>query len=127
MGLIERDSIGDHAEDGNPIWSIAASRAAELGAATSELDRGQLASGAGRPVDEVGEPNAVLEQRALASRSELLRCEPGPVKSCPEPAARVGEVMMGLSGADAGIDAHEEDLQAGSDDIGDDLGVRHLG
>jgi len=48
---------------------------------------------------------------------KLSRGKSREVQRRPEPVARAGEVVAGGGGVETGVDADEQDLQAGRDDI----------
>jgi hypothetical protein len=83
-----------------------------------QLIRRELGRGCRRARHQVGDPNAILEEKFLLPGLQEPAGKAAGVESGPEPIARPGEMMAGGGGVESGIDAREEDAKAGRDQVG---------
>ena len=90
-----------------------------------ELRRPELGRGPRGPVDQVGHPEPVPGQLPVLLRGEPARGQPGEVQRRPEPVARPGEVMPARGRHQREVDAAEEHLEVGSDEVAQPL-ARHV-
>src|SRR5438105_3072524 len=112
-------AVGAQAEEGDGARTVAAHLAREAPAAGDEFRRGKL-GGAGRGAsDQVGEAVARSKNKVLLRRMQQARRESGAVQRRPEAVPGPGKVVAGRRRIKAGIDAAEQYLQAGRDDIGE--------
>src|SRR5207244_4508608 len=84
-----------------------------------ELGTAQLGRTGAAAVHHVGDAQAVPEELVLLIGPELARGEAGTVQRGPEPVAGAGEVVTGPGRVQAGVDAAEQHVQAGGDDVRD--------
>ena len=87
-----------------------------------EVDAAEVARPWCRAGGCVRDADAELEQLELLSWLEQPRREPGVVEQSPEVVARVREVGVGGGRHAAGIDATEDDVQAGAEHVRDGAG-----
>jgi hypothetical protein len=83
-----------------------------------QLLHGELVRPRRRPRHEVRDAETGLEQGRPLVRFQQPRGEAGVVKCGPEPVSRAREVVSDGAGVEAGVDAGEEDAEAGRDQIG---------
>jgi hypothetical protein len=117
----EAVAVSADAEESYEYRAILSDLCGELFAPGDEFGRVELVGRRGGAVDEVGDAVAVLEELALLGGMEQARAEAGGVQGRPEAVAGTGEVMAGGGGVKAGVDADEEDAQAGRDYVPDTL------
>jgi hypothetical protein len=120
----ERRPVRGDAEDGQPPGAVPPDLRRQDLTAGDDLGGGQLV-GTGRPArHEVRDALSVPEQEVLLGGAQLAGHEPGPVQRRPEAVAGAGEVVAGGRRVQARVDAAEQHVQAGSDDVGDGPAVR---
>ena len=88
-------------------------------AAATELGWIELGGSGRRAVDELAHPDAIFEQFVFFGRMEQSRGEAGLMEGGPEAVAGPGEMAPRRAGIQPGIDADEENVQLGADDVGD--------
>ena len=77
----------------------------------------QLSRRGGTAVHHIGDSIAGLQELGLLRRMKLERREPGLMQRRPEAVAGAREMVARGGGVQAGVDADEQDLQAGRDDV----------
>jgi hypothetical protein len=114
---IERDAIGTNANYGDTPGTQTANLPGESQSARAQLIVRELRGCSCRARYEVGDADSSLEQELLFPRPEQALGEAGAVQGGPEAIARPGKVMPRSRGVETRIDAAEEDLQIGRDQI----------
>jgi hypothetical protein len=123
---LEGMAIGPDPKKGDHRGAVAADLGGKTASSPDEFLRCELVSGGRAAVDEVRDPVAVLKQLGLFPGSQLLSRKTGAVQRGPEAVAGAGEMVAGGGGIEARIDADEQDLQAGGDNVPDAFVCRGL-
>ncbi len=89
----------------------------ERSASRLQLVSGQLSRRSCRSIDEVGDPQAEIQQLTLSVTGQKGGRQPGLVDRTPEAIARPGEVMAGCARIESRIDTDEENAQVVGDDV----------
>ena len=117
--LAERPLIGRLADEGDrPRPQLVRHRLEPL-SRPGEVGGAKVARAARRPPGGVRQPAAEVEERVLLLGSEEARREACLVQKPPEVVPRVRERRSRRGRSAAGIDAAEDDLEAGSEDVRD--------
>src|SRR5207249_5628643 len=91
--------------------------------AFAELVGGELMGHGGGAGAHVGDAQIPFEQAVRLEGGDLGRREAAFVHGRPEAVAGAGEVVADGGGVEAGIDADEEDVEVGAEDVGNGFGV----
>ena len=123
---IEGDPVRGDAEDGHAGRSVALGSLEQAGGALAELRGVQLRGRRGGPVDEIRDAEPGLEQLLAVPGRQQPVGEARGVEGGPELVAWTGEMAAGGARVAAGVDAAEQDLEPGRDDVGDGPAVGRL-
>jgi hypothetical protein len=113
----ERRAIGPHADESDRAGPEAADLGGKLLSTGDELGVGELIGRRGGAIDQVGEAIAQAEQLRVLGGMKQARRESRRVQRRPEAVAGAREVKARRGGIEAWVDAAEQDLQAGRDDV----------
>ncbi len=114
---VEGDPVRRDAEKCDLAWPVSRNLVGKGQSAFPELVSGQFSCRRGRPIDEVGDPQAEVQQLTLSVGGEEGRCQPGLVDGTPEAVARPSKVVAGRARPQPGVDADEKNAQVVGDDV----------
>jgi hypothetical protein len=118
FALIENREAGLLAEESDVARRVKFYLAFESGPPCDEIAAAKIARAHGGPFHRGGKAAAVLEQIASVFRQHFLRRESSKMKDAPEAIAMAGEMMAERCGTHSWIDAAENHVQAGRENIG---------
>src|SRR5688572_6176343 len=113
----EAAAVRADADEGDPLWLVAYGLALESLGAFQKFFVAELRGGGGGAGDHVGHAAAVLGEEAVFGGGEQSVGETRAVERGPEAVAGAGEVVADRAGIESGVDAAEEDLEPGGDDV----------
>jgi hypothetical protein len=113
----ESMAIRTHAEERDDARPIPPDLGGEPPAAADEFMRLELLGRRSGAVHEIADAVARREELALLGGMQLPARKAGSVQDRPEAVAGAREVVAGGGRIEAGIDAHEQDAQAGRDHV----------
>jgi len=126
LGATEGGAVGTEADERDRARPVAPHLRRQPAAPGDQFLRRELVGGGGGAVHQVGQAVAALEQPAVLRRVEAPRREPGGMQCRPEAVTGPGEVKSGRGGIEARIDATEQNLQSGADDVAQALACCRL-
>ncbi len=120
---VEGDAVGSDADDGDETRLIAEDFAGEDFSAFAKLVGAELVGHGGGAGTHVGDAKVPFQEAMGVERGDEGRREAAFVHGRPEAVAGPCEMVADGGGVQAGVDADEEDVEIGSDDVGDGFGV----
>lgn len=120
---IKSGPVRPDSDNCNEARPIASNLSLEPSSSRTQLAVVELGSSHRGARDEIGDAATEREKFALLRRLEPSRCETGRVQGRPEAIAGPREMVSGRRGVQAGVDADEQHIQPGRDDVEDS---RHM-
>ncbi len=124
LGATERGTVRAQSDECHRARPITADFGSKLVCAESQFGRRELVRRGGGAVHQVGQAVAELEELDVLRRVEKARREARGMQRRPEAVAGTSEVKTGGCRVQAGVDAAEQHLQAGPDDVAQPLAAR---